>query len=74
MQVKICDEPKCGRVIEDEQKNEYNLETEGGTVKITLIGEMDRCVSCTRKILARLAAGAWNELKQKREKKEKKTP
>jgi len=74
MDVKICDEPKCGRVIEGEQKNEYDFETTDGTVKITLIGEMDRCASCTRKILARLASNAWAELKQKREKKEKKTP
>ena len=71
MQVKICDEPKCGKVIEGEQNSEYGMETEGGTVKIVLIGDMDRCASCTRKLLARLAASAWNELKQKRKKKEK---
>ena len=72
MQVKICDEQKCGRIIEGEQVNIFTLKTEEGIAEITLIGEKDRCAECSRKIFARLAAGAWNELKQKRKKKEKK--
>ena len=72
MQVKICDEQKCGRIIEGEQVNIFTLKTEEGITEITLIGDTDRCAECSRKIFARLAAGAWDQLKQKREKKKEK--
>ena len=67
--VKICDMPGCGKVIKGGPYNDYteNKSLEW-SISIGLNGEVDRCEECSRKLFAKIARLAWDDLKQKRKK------
>lgn len=63
--VTICDQPNCGKVI-DEKLTDFNLKTDDVLVTVSLLGEKDRCAACTRKLQAKYLKEAWGQVKQKR--------
>ena len=66
MKAVLCDEPKCGKIVKVDEPVAFQLSTDDGTVNITLSEGVDRCAECARKLRARAARSAWNELKMKR--------
>ena len=65
MKAFICDVPKCGKIVEEQETNDYQKRTNDCLITIVL-PEGDYCVSCARKLRARAARSAWDELKTKR--------
>ena len=65
--VTICDIKGCGKVIEGGPYNDFtkNDGTEW-SISIGLNGDVDRCEACSRKLFAKIARLAWDDLKQKR--------
>ena len=61
----ICD--VCKAVIEGGPYNDFtkNDGTEW-SISIGLNGDVDRCEACSRKLFAKIARLAWDDLKQKR--------
>lgn len=67
MQIRICDTPNCKNVVEHEAES-FVMEEHEGSVVVDLTGgsSVDRCLSCERKVRAKLLMTAWNSVKQKR--------
>ena len=70
MKAVLCD--ICKEIIEDEQIVDYHKKTDEFSIEIGLAGEKDMCHECSRKLFARAASAAWDELKSTRKSKEKK--
>ena len=70
MKAFICDVPKCGKIVEEQETNDYQKRTNDCLITIVL-PEGDFCPECTRKLRARAARAAWDELKQTRKTKPK---
>ena len=68
--VTICDQPKCGKVI-DKQLTDFNMKTDDVLVTVALLGEKDRCDVCTHKLQARYLKEAWDGVKRTRKPKVK---
>jgi len=66
MKAVLCD--ICKAIIEGEQKVDYHKKTNEFSVEIGLNGEKDMCRACSRKLFARAARTAWDELKATRKK------
>jgi hypothetical protein len=64
--VTICDEKGCGKVIDGGPYDSFQ-EDDGPewSISIKLDEDVDRCESCARKMFARIARGAWDELKRR---------
>ena len=70
--VVICD--ICGEIVENKDVLvNWTQKCDEGTVTISLIPDKDRCDTCVRKINARLARKAWEELKNKKTDKKNET-
>ena len=67
MKATICD--LCQAIIKGGPYNDYT-ENNGleWSISIGLNGEIDRCEECSRKLFAKIARLAWDDLKQKRKK------
>ena len=67
MKATICDVTGCGKVIEGGPYNDFT-KNDGveWSVSIGLNGDVDRCEACSRKLFAKIARLAWDDLKQKR--------
>ena len=70
MRAFICDVPKCGKIVEEQETNDYQKHTDDCLITIVL-PEGDYCVSCARKLRAKAARAAWDELKLTRKTKPK---
>ena len=67
MKATICDVTGCGKVIEGGPYNEYTeANGEQWSIAIRLDNTEDRCEACSRKLFAKIARLAWDDLKQKR--------
>jgi len=62
----VCDYPNCREIIMGEPSTEnYQQHTDDCLITIVL-PEGDYCTSCARKIRAKVARAAWDELKSTR--------
>ena len=61
----VCDCPKCREIMEEPSTESYQHHTDDCLITIVL-PEGDYCVSCARKLRARAARSAGDELKTKR--------
>jgi len=68
MQVRICDEKGCGKVVEEQVEPAYSKETDKWAIKIELNDNLDRCQGCTRKLMNQAVLSAHDELKRRRAK------
>lgn len=63
----ICDIQNCGCVFEGGPFNDYTKSNERWSMAIRLKGKADRCGTCSRKLFAKIAHFAWDELTDKPE-------
>jgi hypothetical protein len=69
MKAVICDVKGCGAIIEGDQVKVYSKKIDGCLVEINRASEQDLCSDCQRKLFAKGARLAWDDLKNKRVKK-----
>jgi len=66
MKAFICDYPNCREILmEEPSADDYQKHTDDCLITIVL-PEGDYCTACTRKLRAKAARAAWDELKMKR--------
>ena len=70
MEATMCDTKGCGAIIKGEQTRAFTKRGNGCELQITLIEAADRCPECSRKMFAKAASAAWDELKRGRKGKE----